>query len=109
MDLHGRAPAPWHRLKLQLRWVVFQDQFGNFVLVDPQRPRPLGMAEKMSRPPTIYVAATDAELETALEEMLHHYEHATRVTSRHINLVERVEEARDRHRGTPGKEHRKAA
>lgn len=109
MDLHGRDPAPWHRLKLQLRWLVFQDQFGNFVIVDPERPRPMGMAEKMKRPPTLYVAATDAELTIALEEVLHHFEHATRVTSRHMKLVERVEEARDRHRGIPGKQHRKAA
>jgi len=99
MDFHRKDPAPWHQLKLHMRWVVFEDQFGNFVLVDPQRPRPMGMADRMKRPPTVYVAATDSELETAMEEMLHHYEHATRVTSRHIELVERVQEARNRHRG----------
>src|SRR5262245_48839762 len=99
MELRGKEQAPGTNLKLRLRWVVFEDQFGNFVIVDPQRPRQMGMADKMKRPPTVFVAATDSELETAMEEMLHHYEHATRVTSRHINLVERAEEARARHRG----------
>jgi hypothetical protein len=99
METAGSKPAPWHQLKLTLRWIVFEDQRGNFVLVDPQRPRPLGLSQTESRPPTIYVAATDAELSTAMEEMLHHYEHATSVNSRHVNLVERVQEARGRHRG----------
>ena len=106
MDLVGKKPAPGKGLKLQLWGIVFQDQFGNFVIVDPQKPRPMGLNQEMKRPPTVYVAATDLELETALEEVLFHFKHATSVTTRHLDLVEKVEEARDQHWGVPKRKHR---
>ena len=89
----------WNRTKLTLRWIVYGDQFGNFVLVDPHRPKALGMDRRMKRPPMLCIAATEDELEAALEEMLFVYEQQTAVNSRHLSLVERVQEARDRHAG----------
>ena len=89
----------WNRTKLTLRWIVFEDQFGNFVVVDPYRSKPLGLDRRMKRPPMVCIAATDDELETTLEEMLFVYEKQTTVNSRHLTLVERVEAARDRRAG----------
>jgi hypothetical protein len=89
-------PQPWNRLKLTLRWIVFQDAQGNFVLVDPHRPKPLGIAQEAKRPPTVYVAGTDVEMERAMEEMLYVYQQHTAVNRRHVALVEKVLEARAR-------------
>ena len=88
-------PSPlWTRTKLTLRWIVYEDQFGNFVVVDPHRPKTLGLDRRMVRPPMVCIAATDDELENALEEMLFVYEQQTAVNSRHLSLVERVDAAR---------------
>lgn len=89
----------WKRTKLNLWGIVYQDQFGNFVIVDPHRPKALGMERRMKRPPTICIATTEDELENALEEMLFVYEQQTTVNSRHLNLVERVDAARERRAG----------
>ncbi len=78
---------------------MFEDRMGNFVVVDPNRPRPLGAPAAMKRPPTLFLATTEQEIEGALEEMLFMFERTVRVNSRHLNLVERVLEARDRHHG----------
>jgi hypothetical protein len=99
MERFGKNPEPWNELKLSLRWVVFQDRQGNLVVVDPERPKPLGLEQEKNRPPTIYFAATDAELDAAIEEMLWHYQHFTTPTSRRAELVERVVEARGRFLG----------
>jgi hypothetical protein len=99
---------PWNRLKLTLWRIVFRDQFGNYVLVDPDYTRPLGMQEEIPRPPMVYDAGTPNELETALEAVLWVYERNTQVNSRHLNLVERVLAARERANGVPP-DQRKAA
>ena len=96
----GRPPM---RPNLNLRLMVFTDQAGNFVLVEPRDHRLLGMPEDERRPPTIYLAETDEELESALEAMLHRYCQCTKVTSRHLELIERVNEARGRRNGVPRK------
>jgi hypothetical protein len=92
----GRRPAPQCRIKLTLQWIVFTDQWGNFVLIDPNRNKPLWLDESR-RPPTVYVAATDQEMKRALEEMLFRYTHSARVTPEHLRLVDRVERALEDH------------
>ena len=94
------SPEAWNLFKLTLRWIVFEDRrTGNFVVVEPHRQKPLGTPGAAKRPPTIYLASTDQELESALEEMLFVFQNQTRVTSRHVSLVERVRESLDRHNG----------
>lgn len=93
MDPNTRAalkPASQRRIRLTLQWLVFTDQVGNFVLVDPRRDKPLWLDETR-RPPSIYLAATDVEMHRALEEMLEAYQRVARVTSPGVDLVDRVE------------------
>ena len=92
----GRTPAPQRRIKLHLQWLVFTDQGGNFVVVDPERNKPLWLDESR-RPPTVYVAATDTEMKQGLEEMLFRYTHSAKVTPEHVRLVDRVERALENH------------
>lgn len=99
MPLRSDAPEAWNRIKLTLRWIVYEDRMGNFIVVDPHRPRPLGTPGAMKRPPTVYLATTEQELEGALEELLFQYEQQTHLTPRHLSLVERVREALDRRNG----------
>ena len=89
-------PASQQRIRLTLQWLVFNDQFGNFVLVDPQRNKPLWLDETR-RPPTIFMAATDVEMQRALEEMLGCYQRVARVGPEHVQLVEKVETALEDH------------
>jgi hypothetical protein len=86
----ARRPASQQRIRLTLKWLVFEDQFGNHVLVDPARNKPLWLDETR-RPPSVYVAATDVEMHRALEEMLECYQRVARVTSQHVDLVDKVQ------------------
>lgn len=92
----GETPQAWNRLRLRLAWIVFQDQMGNFVLVDPERPRPLGVAGQKQRPPTIYFAATGEEFEACAEAMLPVLEANLVAGRRQAALIERVAEIRER-------------
>jgi hypothetical protein len=85
----ARKPASQRRIRLTLTWIVFEDQWGNDVLVDPGRNKPLWLDESR-RPPSIYVAATDTEMHRALEEMLECYQRVARVGPAHVQLVEKV-------------------
>ena len=92
MDLArlGRKPASQRRIRLTLQWLVFKDQWGNFVMVDPAENKPMWLDEER-RPPTVYLAATDAEVHAATEAMLERYVRTTKVTPQHRELVDKVE------------------
>jgi len=92
----GSQPQPWNRLRLRLAWIVFTDQMGNFVMVDPERPRPLGVANQKQRPPSIYFAATGEEFEACAEAMLPVLEANLVAGRRQAALIERVAEIRER-------------
>jgi hypothetical protein len=94
VDLFRAAtkPASQRRIRLTLHWIVFEDQLGNFVLVDPGRNKPLWLDETR-RPPSICVAGTGVEMHRALEEMLSVYQRHAKVTADHLELVEKVEAA----------------
>jgi len=87
---------PWNRLRLRLAWIVFVDQVGNLVVVDPERPRPLGAEGAAPRPPTIYLATTAAELEACADAFLPVLERELVGGRRQVELLERVREARER-------------
>lgn len=86
----AQKPASQRRIRLTLQWLVFEDQVGNFVLVDPARDKPLWLDESR-RPPSVYVAATDVEMHRALEEMLECYRRVARCTPARLELVKKVE------------------
>lgn len=89
--------------KLGLLMLVFMDRVGNIVMVDPRLEKQLGLPAEIERFGP-FVAASEAEIEWALEEVLDLYQRYTKVTSRHIGLVDAVREARER-RGIGGLPH----
>jgi hypothetical protein len=76
--------------------VVFVDQVGNLVVVDPERPRPLGAEGAAPRPPTIYLAATAAEMEAAADALIPILERELVGGRRQVELIEKVRELRER-------------
>jgi len=87
-------------VKYGLLCLVFADRRGNLVMVDPRIEKQLGLPDELQRFGP-FVAATEAEIEWALEEVLDLYQRYTKVTSRHIKLVEAVQEARARRPALP--------
>lgn len=84
--------------KLGLLCLVFKDRLGNLVVVDPRLDKQLGLPDAVDRFGP-FIAATESEVEWALEELLNLYMRYTKVTSKHIRLVEAAQEARGRSRG----------
>jgi len=76
--------------------VVFQDQRGDYVILDPNRTRPLGAPAQAKRPPTIYEAITEEEMDAIAEAVFYQYERYCPLTRQRLSLIERVEEARGR-------------
>jgi len=95
----GTPPLASTALRLRLVWLVFQDQAGNFILMDPERPRPLGAENQKQRPPTLYMATSSAEIEACGEAMLRVMESNLIVGRREMALLDRV---RDAHRRLEG-------
>jgi hypothetical protein len=92
-------PLASSALRLRLTWLVFQDTRGNFVLLDPERPRPLGAESQKARPPTIYLATSSAEIEACGSAMLRVMEQNLIVGRREMALLDRVREAHRRLEG----------
>ena len=95
----GTPPLASSALRLRLAWIVFQDAHGNFVLLDPERPRPLGAEGQKQRPPTIYMATSSAEIEACGEAVLRVMEANLIVGRREMALLDRVREAHRRLEG----------
>lgn len=80
--------------RLTLRWIVYEDQHGNFACLDPDFSKPLGMDESRPRPETFYSVAYDAEVYQALEALLWVAEHRVRTTPELRELIARGRDLR---------------
>lgn len=85
--------------RLMFRYGIFQDQFGNYVIMDPMMEKPLGLPDDYNRRPSVYIAATDGELKIALEATLYEYEQKSKVNGEHLALVMKVRESLARNSG----------
>jgi hypothetical protein len=95
----GRAPVAPERLRLSYIASLFRDQSGNFVVTLADGDRPMGLDQHAKRPPSVYLAETDNELEVALEQMLFRFERCTSATGKHVELARRVWNAIARRNG----------
>lgn len=80
--------------RLRLRWIVYEDQCGNYACLDPDFAKPMGMDESQPRPDTFYGLAYDAEVYQALEAVLWVAENRVRSTPELRELIARGRDLR---------------
>lgn len=96
LSFTGPATVPPAAARLTLRALVFSDQLGNVVIVDPHRDKPLGARALDRRQPSLYVAASEQEVLAALEEVTWVAEHWLKMGRREVAAIERARDARRR-------------
>jgi hypothetical protein len=92
----GTSSPPPSSLRLTLRALLFTDQLGNVVIVDPHREKPLGARALDRRQPSLYIGATETEIEAALSEMTWIAERWLVCGKKQLALMDRAREARRR-------------
>ena len=92
-----RSPKPaWTRPRLQLKWIVYEDQHGNLTILEPDRRKALGTREVMRRPPQVCIAASGREHLECLEAALDAFDRFGIIDAEHRDLAQRVSDARQR-------------